>query len=198
MASRQLDNQSHAFPNDQVGEYNRAVLLLPTFSPSSLAWICNILTNLSQPDRESPWSRLILWKWARFAGQICRSDEWHISQFIPASASSSGHEEVWAENYCVRWTYIHVFRPLWQQCWWYDRTLVGHPYSSAHETFLMEGNITHYRILVNPNKETVERSPDTVIARVLEILVNKNNHPVLVHCNKGKVSYRPLCCWWQS
>ncbi|OJJ87074.1 tyrosine phosphatase family protein [Aspergillus glaucus CBS 516.65] len=65
-------------------------------------------------------------------------------------------------------------------------TLVDEPYSPAHEAFLREGNITHHRILVQPNKELIPRSPDSVIARVLEILVNRNNQPVLVHCNKGK------------
>ena len=65
------------------------------------------------------------------------------------------------------------------------------PYSSMHQTFLKEGSITHHRVLVHANKDPAVKTPDAIITRILEILVTKSNQPVLVHCNKGKVSFSP-------
>lgn len=74
-----------------------------------------------------------------------------------------------------------------------DRTLVDELYPPAHQTFLKEENITHHRILVLANKDpAAAKTPDVVIARILEILLTKSNQPVLVHCNKGKVSFKRL------
>lgn len=72
------------------------------------------------------------------------------------------------------------------------RTLVDEPYSLAHQAFLKDGVITHHRILVQANKDSSVKSPASVIAKVLEILLAKSNQPVLVHCNKGKVSFHLL------
>lgn len=69
------------------------------------------------------------------------------------------------------------------------RTLVDEPYSLAHQAFLKDEFITHHRILVQANKDPSVKSPASVIAKVLEILLEKGNQPVLVHCNKGKVSF---------
>lgn len=66
-------------------------------------------------------------------------------------------------------------------------TLVDEPYTPEHMSFLKEMGIAHIRILVEPNKDPAVKSPDYVICQVLEVLLNKANHPVLVHCNKGKV-----------
>ncbi|PYI17719.1 tyrosine phosphatase [Aspergillus violaceofuscus CBS 115571] len=65
-------------------------------------------------------------------------------------------------------------------------TLVDEPYTPEHMSFLKEIGIVHIRILVEPNKDPAVKSPDYVICQVLEVLLNKANHPVLVHCNKGK------------
>lgn len=72
---------------------------------------------------------------------------------------------------------------------YYYRTLVEEPYSPDHQAFLEEGGITHHRILVHPNKDPAVKTPDAVVIRILQILVTRSNQPVLVHCNKGKVSF---------
>ncbi|RAL16460.1 tyrosine phosphatase family protein [Aspergillus homomorphus CBS 101889] len=81
-------------------------------------------------------------------------------------------------------------------------TLVDEPYTSEHIDFLKENGIMHLRILVEPNKDPAIRSPDYVICQVLEVLLNKANHPVLIHCNKGKhrtgcviASFRKIQGW---
>lgn len=72
-----------------------------------------------------------------------------------------------------------------------DSTLVDEPYTYAHEEFIRENNITHHRILVQAHKDPKTRNPDAVFNRILQIILDPANHPVLVHCNKGKV--RPSC-----
>lgn len=66
-------------------------------------------------------------------------------------------------------------------------TLVEEPYSVSHMSFLRENGIAHFRIIVQANKDPEEKTPDHVINGILEILLNKANHPILIHCNKGKV-----------
>ncbi|KAI9930856.1 hypothetical protein MW887_010507 [Aspergillus wentii] len=65
-------------------------------------------------------------------------------------------------------------------------TLVEEPFTTAHSNFLTENGIAHHRILIQANKDPAVKTPDHIIVKVLEILLNKANHPVLVHCNKGK------------
>jgi tyrosine-protein phosphatase SIW14 len=67
-------------------------------------------------------------------------------------------------------------------------TLVEEPYEQSHENFVKDGGITHHRIAFIANKNPSVRTPETVVNHIMEILLNKNNHPVLIHCNKGKVS----------
>lgn len=65
-------------------------------------------------------------------------------------------------------------------------TLVEEQYSNVHISFLLENGINHRRILIEPNKDPNVKTPETTIIRVLELLLDRQNHPVLVHCNKGR------------
>ncbi|OOF97796.1 hypothetical protein ASPCADRAFT_394695 [Aspergillus carbonarius ITEM 5010] len=65
-------------------------------------------------------------------------------------------------------------------------TLVDEPYTPSHVAFLKENGISHHRILVQANKDPDVKIPDTVMCRILELLLDKGNHPILIHCNKGK------------
>lgn len=85
--------------------------------------------------------------------------------------------------------YVYIYLFLAAYAYIIYRTLVDEPYSLAHQTFLKDGGITHHRILVQANKDPSVKSPASVIAKVLEVLLTKSNKPVLVHCNKGKVSF---------
>lgn len=61
------------------------------------------------------------------------------------------------------------------------------PYAADHETFLEVNAIKHFRVKVQPNKEHTIPTPQNAVNEILEILLNKANHPILIHCNKGKV-----------
>ncbi|EAW10165.1 tyrosine phosphatase family protein [Aspergillus clavatus NRRL 1] len=65
-------------------------------------------------------------------------------------------------------------------------TFVEGEYTRDHQVFLKENGIEHRRILVQANKDPAVRTPDHIVNYILEILLNKANHPMLVHCNKGR------------
>ncbi|PWY86212.1 hypothetical protein BO70DRAFT_223142 [Aspergillus heteromorphus CBS 117.55] len=65
-------------------------------------------------------------------------------------------------------------------------TLVDEPFTPNHVSFMKENGIIHHRIVVQANKDPDIKVPDSVMCRILELLTDESNHPVLVHCNKGK------------
>jgi hypothetical protein len=79
---------------------------------------------------------------------------------------------------------------------------VEEQYGVSHMDFLRENGIAHFRVIVQANKNPEEKTPDHVINGILEILLNKTNHPILIHCNKGKVGENSLhhdgCFNWSS
>lgn len=69
-----------------------------------------------------------------------------------------------------------------------NSTLVEEPYTACHVKFLNDNGIAHVRRILPANKVPEITMSDADLDYVLGILLNKANHPVLVHCNKGKVS----------
>jgi tyrosine-protein phosphatase SIW14 len=65
-------------------------------------------------------------------------------------------------------------------------TLVLEDYPEVNRRFLEENGIQLYQCGVPGNKEPFVDIPEAKIADALSILLDKRNHPVLVHCNKGK------------
>ncbi|KAJ1506659.1 Tyrosine-protein phosphatase dsp1 [Coelomomyces lativittatus] len=52
--------------------------------------------------------------------------------------------------------------------------------------FLRENGITLFQFGVAGNKEPFVDIPEDKIVGALACLLNKKNHPILIHCNKGK------------
>ena len=51
-----------------------------------------------------------------------------------------------------------------------------------------ENHIRHYQIHIPANKDgKINITPETM-ATALAVVLNRNNHPLLIHCNRGKVS----------
>ncbi|PLN78873.1 tyrosine phosphatase family-domain-containing protein [Aspergillus taichungensis] len=65
-------------------------------------------------------------------------------------------------------------------------TLVEESYTTSHLKFLNDNGISHFRIIIPPNKDPKVKVSDTDLDKILGVLLNKANHPVLIHCNKGK------------
>jgi len=51
---------------------------------------------------------------------------------------------------------------------------------------MRQDGIQHYRIIIPPHKQG-QVIPSKSVAKVMSIIRDRANHPVLVHCNKGKV-----------
>jgi tyrosine-protein phosphatase SIW14 len=71
------------------------------------------------------------------------------------------------------------------------RTLVQEPYPEENLDFLHSAGIKFFQFPIPGNKEPFVVIPDTSIIGALETILDKRNHPILVHCNAGKVPHSP-------
>ncbi|KAJ1981793.1 tyrosine-protein phosphatase siw14 [Dimargaris verticillata] len=65
-------------------------------------------------------------------------------------------------------------------------TLVLEDYPEPNLSFLRDHNIRLFQFRVPGNKEPFIDIPQDAICSALTVLLDKRNHPVLIHCNKGK------------
>eukprot|EP01012_Entosiphon_sulcatum_P041590 TRINITY_DN55457_c0_g1_i1.p1 TRINITY_DN55457_c0_g1~~TRINITY_DN55457_c0_g1_i1.p1 ORF type:complete len:199 (+),score=36.08 TRINITY_DN55457_c0_g1_i1:56-652(+) len=59
-------------------------------------------------------------------------------------------------------------------------------YMDANKLFSEEQGITFFPCGVEGNKEPFVDIPDKVIQKALSYILDVRNHPILIHCNKGK------------
>ncbi|EDU46959.1 Protein tyrosine serine phosphatase [Pyrenophora tritici-repentis] len=64
-------------------------------------------------------------------------------------------------------------------------TLVPEPISPAYQNFMKEAGIQHFHAHIRANKGEV-RVESCEMSRALRLIMDRANHPILVHCNKGK------------
>ncbi|KAL8877673.1 MAG: hypothetical protein Q9198_004353 [Flavoplaca austrocitrina] len=67
-------------------------------------------------------------------------------------------------------------------------TLVPQEYPAENVLFMKENGINHFQIPIPAHKNESITIPLENVANALDILHDTEKHPVLVHCNKGKVS----------
>lgn len=65
-------------------------------------------------------------------------------------------------------------------------TLVPEPLPFEFENFITSNGITHFHIPILANKDPDVYSSDETVCKVLEIMLDPSNYPMLIHCNKGK------------
>jgi hypothetical protein len=64
--------------------------------------------------------------------------------------------------------------------------------SAEFAKFVHDNGINNIRIEVPAHKNPEIVIPIDIITRVLKIMLDKSNYPLLVHCNKGKVSHESI------
>ncbi|KAH7125285.1 tyrosine phosphatase family-domain-containing protein [Dendryphion nanum] len=64
-------------------------------------------------------------------------------------------------------------------------TLVPEPISPEYSRFMDEHNIQHFRVHIPANKGQVKIGA-CEMTQALKIVLDRSNHPLLIHCNKGK------------
>jgi tyrosine-protein phosphatase SIW14 len=81
-------------------------------------------------------------------------------------------------------------------------TLVQDDYSEENRAFFEQEGIALHQIGIPANKEPFVSIPDEKIRRALRLVLDKRNHPMLIHCNKGKHRtgclvgcLRKMQCW---
>lgn len=65
-------------------------------------------------------------------------------------------------------------------------TLVDEPYAPESLQFVEANHINHLRIPIVAHKAADRVNSLAEVARVMQVLMDPSQHPVLVHCNKGK------------
>jgi tyrosine-protein phosphatase SIW14 len=64
-------------------------------------------------------------------------------------------------------------------------TLVPEPLSPEYEGFMKDAGIQHFHVHIRANKGEI-RVESCQMSRALRLIMDPSNHPMLVHCNKGK------------
>ena len=64
-------------------------------------------------------------------------------------------------------------------------TLVPEEIPAEYRDFMKQAGIQHFQVPLNANKGAV-RIQSCDINRALNIVLDRTNHPLLIHCNKGK------------
>ncbi|CBX92135.1 hypothetical protein IAQ61_000313 [Plenodomus lingam] len=64
-------------------------------------------------------------------------------------------------------------------------TLVPEPLSPEYKDFMEEAGIQHFHVHIRANKGEV-RVESCDMSRALRLIMDRTNHPILIHCNKGK------------
>ncbi|KAG0254225.1 hypothetical protein BG011_005890 [Mortierella polycephala] len=65
-------------------------------------------------------------------------------------------------------------------------TLILEDYPDQNMKFLKENDITLFQFGIAGNKEPFVQIPEDKICAALAVLLDRRNHPILIHCNKGK------------
>ena len=81
-------------------------------------------------------------------------------------------------------------------------TLVPEDLPLAYQKFISDSGINHYHIPILANKDPEVYTPDETVYRVLELMLDQSNYPMMIHCNKGKhrtgcmtASFRRVIGW---
>ncbi|KAJ2823062.1 tyrosine-protein phosphatase siw14 [Coemansia erecta] len=65
-------------------------------------------------------------------------------------------------------------------------TLILEEYPVQNQKFLESNGIRLFQFGVAGNKEPFADIPEDIMCEALRVLMDRRNHPVLIHCNKGK------------
>ncbi|QLL30405.1 hypothetical protein HG536_0A02220 [Torulaspora globosa] len=64
--------------------------------------------------------------------------------------------------------------------------LIPEEYPPENEEFLKQSGIRLFQVGMSGNKEPFVNIPSDLLTRALEVVLNPDNQPILIHCNRGK------------
>ena len=65
-------------------------------------------------------------------------------------------------------------------------TLVPEPLPTEYQAFMKDAGIQHFQVHIKSNKDGQVRVESCEMSRALRLIMDRTNHPILIHCNKGK------------
>eukprot|EP00914_Ancora_sagittata_P003980 GHVO01008717.1.p1 GENE.GHVO01008717.1~~GHVO01008717.1.p1 ORF type:complete len:290 (+),score=32.58 GHVO01008717.1:371-1240(+) len=65
-------------------------------------------------------------------------------------------------------------------------TLVPETLPAEYQTFIKDSHIQHFQVHIKSNKDGHVRVESCEMSRALRLVMDRSNHPILIHCNKGK------------
>jgi len=65
-------------------------------------------------------------------------------------------------------------------------TLVPEALPTEYVTFMKDSGIQHFQVHIKSNKDGQVRIESCEMSRALRLVMDRTNHPILIHCNKGK------------
>ena len=65
--------------------------------------------------------------------------------------------------------------------------MVQKDFPEGYDTFLSKNGIKHHVFDMKGTKK--EAIPITTMKAILRLVLNTANHPLMIHCNHGKVNY---------
>jgi protein-tyrosine phosphatase len=81
-------------------------------------------------------------------------------------------------------------------------TLVPQALPDDYRKFITKNDISHHHIPILANKDPEIYTSDDTVCKVLELMLDSSNYPILIHCNKGKhrtgcitASFRRVTGW---
>ncbi|EXJ80197.1 hypothetical protein A1O1_08339 [Capronia coronata CBS 617.96] len=72
-------------------------------------------------------------------------------------------------------------------------TLVPQPLSCEYRNFISSNGIVHHHIPILANKDPEVYSSDDTVNKVVKLMLDPTNYPMLIHCNKGKHRSGTIC-----
>uniref|UniRef100_A0A8R7UEX4 diphosphoinositol-polyphosphate diphosphatase n=1 Tax=Triticum urartu TaxID=4572 RepID=A0A8R7UEX4_TRIUA len=73
--------------------------------------------------------------------------------------------------------------------------LCPEPYPEANQEFLRAHGIRLFQLGIDGSKEPFVSIPEDRIREALKVILDTRNHPVLIHCKRGKVKIALLFVW---
>lgn len=64
--------------------------------------------------------------------------------------------------------------------------LIPEEYPQENREFMEDAGIKLFQVGMSGNKEPFVNIPSDILTRALEVAINPANHPILIHCNRGK------------
>lgn len=64
--------------------------------------------------------------------------------------------------------------------------LIPEEYPTENDEFLKKSSIKLFQVGMSGNKEPFVNIPSDLLTKALEIVLNPQNQPILIHCNRGK------------